>query len=401
MCEGRVRATVGRKDGTLTASRDSRPHCPRNASPTPQTGAQPITSLPPTTTKERAITTASDREELSKRPAITRQDTLPEAARKTLRFHFSRMLRHESGTIDGTDIEELHDMRVAVRRLRAAVQLFRPYLPKKQAALLRKDLRRLGRALGPARDCDVMLANLASYRAGLPAPAQAALAPLVRQWRKQRNRARREMLNFLASKRYRQLKERIGLLLEPSGPLQAVSDKKNGQPAHSVPLVAAETPLLLTRRYEQLLTYGPSLHGASIETLHALRIDCKRLRYALEFLRETLPPQAHAAIEDLKQAQDHLGDLHDAYVAGRVLRKLMQKWQDGQEESLVPPAARAALGEYLGYCDELARANAHTFPAIWERLTGQDFSRRLHEIMSPAPLSPLAPPRTRAEKERT
>ena len=57
-------------------------------------------------------------------------------------------------------------MRVAVRRMRAAVELFRPYLPKKHAAYLRRDLRRLGHALGPARDCDVMLANLRGVPGG-------------------------------------------------------------------------------------------------------------------------------------------------------------------------------------------------------------------------------------------
>ena len=76
---------------------------------------------------------------------------------------------------------------------------------------------------------------------------------------------------------------------------------------------------------QKLLAYGPSLHGAPIETLHTVRIDCKRLRYALEFLRETLSPQAEAAIEDFKHAQDHLGEMNDAYVAGEDLRKLMEK----------------------------------------------------------------------------
>ena len=85
-------------------------------------------------------------------------------------FTSTACFRHEAGSIDGSDIEALHDMRVAVRRMRAAVELFRPYLPKEHAAYLRKDLRRLGRALGPARDCDVMLANLEAYRADLPAP---------------------------------------------------------------------------------------------------------------------------------------------------------------------------------------------------------------------------------------
>lgn len=322
---------------------------------------------------------------MAKRTGIARHDTVRDAARKTLRLHFSRMLRHEAGTIDGSDPEELHDMRVAVRRLRATVQLFRPYLPKKQAAYLRKDLRRLGRALGPARDCDVMLANLAAYRTALPAPAQQSLTPLARQWQKQRRRARSAMLKYLASKRYFLLKERLAAIVGPLVAPAGAAGRQNGQPSPHEPLVAAETPRLLTKRYKKLLAYGPSLHGASIQDLHALRIDCKRLRYALEILHETLPPQAEEAIADLTQAQDHLGEMHDAYMAGKVLRKLLQKWQSASDDTKYPVAAREALSGYLAYCDERVRSNAHTFPVIWEHLKGCAFRHRLQEIMTTPP----------------
>ncbi len=308
-----------------------------------------------------------------------------ETARKTLRFHFRRMLKHEAGSIDGSDIAELHDMRVAVRRLRAAVQLFRPYLPKQHAAYLRKDLRRLGRALGPARDCDVMLENLAAYRATLPADGQAALDPLAQRWQKRRARARKAMLKYLASKRYQVLKQRVGTFLASESPHESPSARSNGQSApysrKVKPLVATETPRLICKRYEKLLRYGPSLHGASIETLHAVRIDCKRLRYALEFFRETLAPQAKATIEEIKHAQDHLGDLNDAYVAGVDLRKLLKKWQRAEAEARQPAAAQEALGGYLAYCDERVRTNVHAFPVIWERLAGVEFRQRLREIV--------------------
>ena len=293
------------------------------------------------------------------------------------------MLRHEAGSIEGNDIEELHDMRVAVRRMRAAVRLFRPYLPKEHAAYLRKDLRRLGRALGPARDCDVMLANLEAYRAALPVPTQDAFAPLVQRWQKQRGRARNAMVRYLAGKRYRLLKQRIGPLLELVGQPVAASGTLNGQAAApQEPLIATVTPRLITKRYKKLLAYGPSLHGASIETLHTLRIDCKRLRYALEFLRETLSPQAEAAIEDFKHAQDHLGETNDAYVAGKDLRKLMKRWQCATDDARYPTAAREELAGYLAYCDDRVRTNAHTFPAIWEHLTGCEFRQRLRECVS-------------------
>ena len=296
------------------------------------------------------------------------------------------MLRHEAGSIDGSDIEDLHDMRVAVRRMRAAVQLFRPYLPKKHAAYLRKDLRRLGLALGPARDCDVMLANLEVYKAGLPAQTKDAFGPIVRRWHKRRARARKAMLAYLASKRYGLLKQRVGAFLEGDSPTVGSTVIGNGQsPAKAAtqePLVESEIPSLLASRYEKLLAYGPSLHGASIETLHTLRIDCKRLRYASEFLRETLSPQAEAAIEDFKHAQDHLGEMNDAYVAGKDLRKLMKKWQRATDDARYPAAAREALAGYLAYCDDRVRTNAHTFPAIWEHLTGCEFRQRLRDCVS-------------------
>ena len=299
------------------------------------------------------------------------------------------MLKHAAGSIDGSDIEELHDMRVAVRRMRAAVRLFRPYLPKKHAAYLRKDLRRVGRALGPARDYDVMLANLEVYRADLPAQTKNAIGPIVRRWHKQRVRARKTMLAYLASYRYGLLKQRVGAFLEDESPMVRSTVTGNGQSlakaASQGPLVESEIPSLLASRYEKLLAYGPSLHGTSVETLHALRIDCKRLRYALEFFRETLSPQAEAAIEDVKRAQDHLGDMQDAYVAGRVLRKLLDKWQRATDDARCPAAAREALSAYLAHCDERVRTNAHTFPVIWEKLTDFEFRQRLHEIATTAP----------------
>ena len=359
----------------------------RTIATTPQLTHTPTSSKPPTPAEAPTSSQTQVSPKPPKRPGIERGDTAREAARKTLRFHFSRMLKHEAGTIVGSDIEELHDMRVAVRRMRAAVQLFRPYLPKKRSASLRKDLRRLGRALGPTRDYDVMLANLETYRAAMPAHIQDGLTPLARRWQKRRARARRTMLRYLTSKRYRTLKRELAAFLEPAGapPQPGAPEYPQNAAVGPQPLVAAAAPGLVGARYEKLLAYGPSLHGASIETLHDLRIDCKRLRYALEFLREILIPPAAAAIEDVKRAQDHLGDLNDAYVAGTVLRTFLEKRQRDRDDGHYPAAAKEALCGYLAFCDDRARTNAQTFPALWQHLTGDEFRQRLHEIMNTAP----------------
>ncbi len=89
------------------------------------------------------------------RPGLALDDSMAEAARKTIQFHFQRMLEHEAGTRAGEDIEELHDMRVATRRMRAALGVFDDYSDPEAWKPFVKMLRRTGRALGQARDLDV------------------------------------------------------------------------------------------------------------------------------------------------------------------------------------------------------------------------------------------------------
>ncbi|MFM8319940.1 MAG: CHAD domain-containing protein [Chloroflexota bacterium] len=109
--------------------------------------------------------------EVQPRPGLDADEPLAEAARKVMRFHFARMLAYEDGARLGEDIEALHDMRVATRRLRAAFDVFadafepgvlKPYL---------KGLRQAGRALGKVRDLDVFMEKAQHYLADLPAGA--------------------------------------------------------------------------------------------------------------------------------------------------------------------------------------------------------------------------------------
>ena len=88
-------------------------------------------------------------------PGLQPDDPMSEAGRKTLRFHFRRMLHHEPGTRLGEDIEALHDMRVATRRMRAAFRVFGEYYDPKAVRPYLKGLKRTGRALGAVRDLDV------------------------------------------------------------------------------------------------------------------------------------------------------------------------------------------------------------------------------------------------------
>ncbi len=100
---------------------------------------------------------------LPSKVGLQADDLMTEGLRKIMHFQFQHMLYHEPGTQLGLDIEELHDMRVATRRMRAALQVFGDYLDEKTWAPFDKGLRRTGRVLGEVRDLDVFWEKTQHY----------------------------------------------------------------------------------------------------------------------------------------------------------------------------------------------------------------------------------------------
>ncbi|CAA9418039.1 MAG: Adenylate cyclase, partial [uncultured Pseudonocardia sp.] len=102
----------------------------------------------------------------------TPDDAPPQHVRAALDLRLRALLHHDPGTRAGADIEDLHQMRVSVRRMRAALKAARPLLDAAWADGLRAELGWLGRALGPVRDLDVLLLRLRAEVAALPADEQ-------------------------------------------------------------------------------------------------------------------------------------------------------------------------------------------------------------------------------------
>ena len=284
---------------------------------------------------------------------IRSDDPMSKAGRKTLRLHFERMLAHKAGTRLGEDIEELHDMRVAIRRMRAAFRLFGPYFDPKTIQPYLKGLRQAGRALGPVRDLDVFEEKAQQYLATLPTDQADALDSLLTVWQIERVSAREQMLTFLDSRRFSRFLKRFDRFLstEGVGALPAVE----GFPDQ----VQTIAPQLIDARYKAVRAYEPLLDSASIELLHALRIDFKRLRYALEFFVPVLGEKSKTVIADIKRMQDHLGDLNDADVAIRLLHDFLARNPRGQE----------GLVNYLRNREAERDRLVESFPAAWERYT--------------------------------
>ena len=320
-------------------------------------------------------------------PGVLADDVMPEAARKVLHFHLQRMLLHEPGTRLGEDPEELHDMRVATRRMRAACAVFAPSLNDEAMAPLVKGLRRAGRALGAVRDLDVFRLKLQAYLDVLPVAHQHDLDPLLTAWQARRTAAAEKLLAHLDSERYTGFKKQFGQLLETSeGWTQAAASSAE----YASPRVRWAAPALIFDRLADVRACAEPLGrpDARLEQYHRLRIAGKRLRYALESFEEALGPEADDLIEALKALQDHLGDLQDAVVACGLLRDFLTWGTWGQpagKERTVPSAPVIAPGvaTYLAARQSELQQLVGSFPEAWAQFQSPDLGRKLQKALAP------------------
>lgn len=312
--------------------------------------------------------------ELPGHPGILPNDTLAEAGRKVIRQQFLQMLRHEPGTRLGEDIEALHDMRVATRRLRAAFEVFKEaYSPR----LIRphiEGLRQLGRCLGAVRDLDVAIEKAQAYQAALPPEQQAGLQPLLDYWQEQRREKRQQMLDYLDGVEYANFKRRLYTFIQTPG----AGARPLADPPSQPDRVFELAPVLIYSRLATVRMFERDLANASIERLHALRIEVKKLRYTVEYFREVLGKRALLVIEELKGLQDHLGALNDAQVATQILQSFLEAAEVQQAE--LPIAERPNLEVVVGYL-AARHAERHqlmtTFHALWLHFNRAAFRRNL------------------------
>ena len=203
-------------------------------------------------------------------------------ALSVLRRHFAVMLAKEPGTRLADDIEELHDMRVATRRLRAALSLFEDVLPV-TVTKLGSELAWLGRTLGAVRDLDVQLVELDRLSTEVPKSDRAALAALRALLENQHAVARTEMLEALDSRRYEMFVGRFGRTLS------ARHESRSGNAARPARAIA---PDLIENSFRSFRKAGDRIRPGSPATdYHRLRTRGKRARYTLEFLGDLYPGQ--------------------------------------------------------------------------------------------------------------
>ena len=311
---------------------------------------------------------------LSKRPGIVADELMSEAGRKTLRFHFQRMLAHEQGTRDGEDAEELHDMRVATRRMRSAFRVFAPYYRRRAIRPLVAGLRRTARTLGAVRDLDVLIGKAHSYLETLPLDRGQDLDPLLAMWCSERDLARDKMLAYLGSPKFADFKDLFWHFLE--GTIANAKSQTEFPPRPQY--VQHVVPVLIYSRWARVQAFGPLLVESDLSALHALRIECKRLRYSLEFFVEVLGPEAGDVISEVVCLQDHLGDLNDADVANAMLSRFLFSTADKAQPSIIAPG----VVSYLAYRQRELESLVTEFPPVWMHFCRAETKRLLANALA-------------------
>jgi CHAD domain-containing protein len=254
-------------------------------------------------------------------------------------------------------------MRVAMRRLRSALSLFRKVLPEVQDRWIRNETKWLAGVLGEARDWDVFLAEiLAPAEQALPDQA-AGFARVRGLAGAERARAYDRMLEALRSERYAVLLVELRAWLEASGWREQQVSEHSADLYQPIGSVAGR--LIETRR-RKVVKRGPDLAALSPPERHEARKDVKKLRYAFEFfynLYSGKKPKRFA--RDLAKLQDGLGRLNDVENARRLLDRLAER-EDGRHADAVL-AAGLVTGWHAGLADRQVRKLAK----VWNRLHEQ------------------------------
>ena len=139
------------------------------------------------------------------------------AAAKVVAVRAREVADHSRKVLDMTDIERVHDMRVATRRLRAALEIFEPCFPDKPYGEALTEVKRLADALGERRDRDVAIATLHRFNDQMPAPDRRGVGSLIEHLRGEQEQANRELAPLVERPHLNTLRQSLDELVASAG----------------------------------------------------------------------------------------------------------------------------------------------------------------------------------------
>ena len=280
--------------------------------------------------------------------ALERGMSVNDAFKVVMWASLAHLQANERGMLEGRDPEFLHQMRVALRRLRSALSVFAPPLPGPVIAPVRNELKWFAASLGPARDWDVFVTEtLPPIEAEFG--AHGGLSDFSTRCDRLRRGAGARARRAVRSARYRRLGLSTAAWLSSEGWLSELDPEAGAALRSPVGEFAAA---VLDWRYNQVRKKGRKLGEQSPVELHRLRIAIKKFRYAADFFAGLYEPgAARQALKRLSRLQDVLGAMNDA----ATVANLMAGAFDGARGRRVLEAKGILLGWSRGRAATLRR----------------------------------------------
>lgn len=301
-------------------------------------------------------------------PGLDATISFQAAAKRILKAKAKPMFAWEKATRAGKNTEALHQMRVASRRLRETMEIFRPCYAEEAFEKQYKRVQRVTRTLGKVRNFDVCIDFFSKFRNGLKEPeADAAVSWILKQQKRARKRARRKMLrklNALNLKRLRRSLRRV--VARPAG---------NGEETDLV----GRARTIVEGRLDDLFGYRSAIEDESdVDALHQMRIAAKKLRYAMETLYVIFEDEAFDELHStVKGMQDILGEIHDLDVFIEMI--------DAQREDLGDRKRTRDLVPGMTRVEEMLRERRHVVYVRFMaeiREQGEPFRDRVHGALA-------------------
>jgi CHAD domain-containing protein len=149
-------------------------------------------------------------------PDLSAQQSYAEAAVRIVSVRAAELTENASGVLDTGDIERVHDMRVATRRLRAALEIFEPCFPAEAYGRTLREVKRLADALGERRDRDVSIATLKAFDEQMPTPDRRGIGSLIGRLVEEQDEANRELAPLVERAHLSSLRESLDELIAGS-----------------------------------------------------------------------------------------------------------------------------------------------------------------------------------------
>ena len=296
--------------------------------------------------------------------ALDARATVDDAIQTILRNCVEHWCANDAAAYDGSDREGVHQMRVAIRRLRSAFSVFGKLIDPSGRARLSGGAKVIVNGLGPARDWDVFFAELLAPVAAAR-PNDTALMHLTEAAEEARARGYVEVRAAIEARSYTRYLLQLRHWIEARGWRERPTEP--GAVWLDRPIVEFAAHLL-GKRQRKALERGAQFAQLSAQDRHRLRIALKKLRYATEFF-EALYPKKHTSgyLAALKDLQDRLGHLNDVAVAQRLVGSIVGEADESTGGNDMQRAAGVVLGWHARGVAELEPALLHSWQEFTER----------------------------------